>query len=237
MIRSSYGKGRYVANEVDVVMGTVDTFSHVQTDGIVYCHGSGDTATISFEEDNQRNLMFGLARFSTVMAADLGFQTWANDTAITRIGQSITYLESNYGVISPVVLVAGSMGAANALAYTRANPTKVKALALIIPLTDITDIYGRGAGSEIDVAYGGTYSDVTHGPTHNPIRFATSLPSNLPIHLWTSDNDPICVPATADAFVEARPQTERTRLGNYGHSDAAVERASSNVIDWVKSVI
>lgn len=238
MIRTVSGKDQYVAGERHIIFGTERSFVGDQPEGVVFSHGSGDNTLICYQEDIQYDLFAGLARHATVMVADLAFQNWANNTGILRVSQAIDYEEFWYGITVPVTLVGISMGTATALATALAHPTKVKAVAGIIPLTDIADVMTRGAAAEVDAAYGGAYNDVTDGPTHSPVHFAGALNADMPIHLWTAPNDLIVPPATADAFVAARPQTGRTVLPvlPVGHSDASVAAAVPDVIAWVQSL-
>lgn len=234
MTRTSYGQSRYVAAEFDGVYGEPASFCNAQPNGIIYCHGSGGTAATVYADTNvQRPLINQIAADATVSAADLGGQTFGNNTAITRIGQAVTYLRSTWGQSGPVVLVAGSMGVLGAMSYTLANPTEVAAIAGVIPGLDLADLMLRGAAADINAAYPPGYNDGTDGPTHSPVQFAGSLPAGLPIKLWTSSNDTICVPATADAFVAARPQTERENLGALGHTDAAIVAATASMVAFV----
>lgn len=237
MIRTSVGKDRYAAGEEDIVLGTMRSWNLAQPEGVLFCHGAGDTALQAFAKVLQRETMTALARHATVLVADLGFASFGNATAITRVGQAITYLRSTWGQSGPVVMVGISMGAITALAYTLAHPTEVKACALVIPGLDIADLHTHnvlGVPALIDAAYPPAYSDATDGPTHSPIHFAGSLPANLPIHLWTSSDDNLAVPSTADAFVAARPQTARTDLGALGHTDTAISAARPAVTDFVE---
>lgn len=236
MIRTAFYQGVYAPSqptEYHAIFGTVKSWSGAQPNGIVYCHGSGDTASTAYEDVTQFGLCHKLGRFSTVIMADLGLQTWGNDTAIARIGDAVAHLRT-LGVTGPVGLVAGSMGNANAMAYALAHPDEVGFIAGIIPLTDILDVMGRGASAEVNAAYGGAYSNVTHGPTHNPILLADDLPVDLPIRLWSSPTDLLTPYATAQAFEAARPQTELTDLGNTGHSDASVLEATPSVVSWCR---
>lgn len=236
MTRTSSGLARYTAaSEYDTVFGTVRTWSGKQPNGIVFCHGSGDSARISYDDPVQFDLCSRLAQNATVILADLGLQTWGNDTAITRIGEAIAYLRTSYGVQGKVALVGASMGNANQMAYARANPSQVRAIAGIIPLTDLTDVMTRGAAAEVNAAYGGTYSDVTNGPTHNPIRYASTLPTTMPIRLWSSPTDALVPYQTALDFQTARPQTVLSTLPNYGHSDASVDAAISTVVPFIQA--
>lgn len=204
--------------------------------GIVYCHGSGDNARTILSKAGQRPLIDALAQRYAVVAADLGLQAWGNDTHVQRIGEAITHLRATWGVTGPVILVAGSMGNLGALGYARLHPENVRAIAGIIPALDLADLMLRGAAADINAAYPPAYNDAAMGPTHSPVKYAATLDADLPIRLWTTSNDPICVPATATAFVTARPQTVRTDLGALGHTEAAVAAAQASVLAWLRTI-
>lgn len=233
-VRTEHGTARYVAAEDDIVLGTAATWLHTRAP-LIYCHGAGDTAGSAFHKSGQGPLLKQLARLYTVALCDLGgAQTWGNDTVVTRIGQAKTYLSSSFGATGPVVLVAGSMGTLGALAYTLANPSDVRGVAAVIPALDLNDLVVNnrgGSAAAINTAYGGSYSDVTHGPTHSPVQFAASLPA-IPISLWTASDDAVCVPSTADAFVTARPSTSRSSVGALGHTEAAITAATTGVVTF-----
>lgn len=235
MIRSSFALGRYAAAEYDAVFGTARSFVGDQPSGVVFCHGSGENAASTIDANVPRALCSGIARHATVHAGDLGGQTWGNDTGIARVVSAGASVHTLWGAIGPVGLVAASMGFATACAYALANPDEVAWIAGVIPLTDIQDIMGRGAAAEVDAAYGGAYSNITDGPTHNPVLLAPGLPADLPVHIWTAPDDPLCVPATADAFIAARPQTGRTILSpGQAHTMAAVAEATPAMVEWAK---
>jgi pimeloyl-ACP methyl ester carboxylesterase len=234
-IRTQYAIGEYAALETSIVLAEHQAW----TDGgtpLVFCHGSGDIASTVYDDDVQRSLVRQMGNMFVVGVGDLGYQTWGNDTAITRVEEMRTYLDTDWNSDGPIVLVGISMGALSALAYTLANPDRVQAVAIIIPALDINDLVvnNRGGGAaEINAAYGGAYNNGTDGPDHNPVVFAADLPEDLPIFLFTSSDDPLAVPATADAFMAARPQTTRLNIGALGHSDAAVAAAIPYVLSAI----
>lgn len=204
---------------------------------LIYCHGSGETAqtasAASAAKAGQWAILTALAQHYFVIAADLGLQAWGNDAHVARIDEARLYLES-LGASGPVTLVGGSMGNLGAMGYLRQYPTRVRKLAGVIPCVDLAAVYPL-ASADIDAAYGGAYNDAVHGPTHSPVQYAATLAPTTPIHLFTSSNDPVCYPSTADAFVAARPATERTDLGALGHGETAAGAAAAPMLDWLLS--
>jgi|GEM_PF-6265817 len=224
---TSMALGRATTGETDIIWDR-NVYPGRSTKSVIFFHGSGDTATTVYTKPDFQNLCRLIAYSHRTLAADFGGQTFGNDTAITRGHEAVTWLQAN-GSTGTVGIVAASMGMANALAYTLAHPENVACVAGIIPLLDLASIIPLGYGDDLDAAYPPTYDDGIDGPAHSPIHFAASLPVDLPIGLWTSSNDDLALPATATAYVAARPQTERTDLGALGHTGTAVTAAAAGV--------
>ncbi|KRB73085.1 hypothetical protein ASE01_20125 [Nocardioides sp. Root190] len=208
---------------------------------LVYCHGSGGSATGLLTTPLERAFVDALAQRNPVIAADLALQAWGSDRHVQAIGEAIAYAESllitPFGPAGKIFIVAGSMGNLGGLGYVLAHPEKVRAYAGLIPALDLASLNTMPPiPSEIAVAYGAPYNDATMGPTHSPVRYAAALDPDVPIRLWTASNDTICLPSTATAFVAARPQTERVDLGPLGHTAAAVAAAQPSILSWLRTV-
>ena len=236
MTRTSLAFSRYQANEYDYIAAPLRGWLQKEPKLTLYLHGSGSNAQEVAGGAYERDLVLSLATDHVVHAGDYGYETWGNDTAIARIHSAITYMRANWGVSGPVVLICASMGAANAFAYTLAHPENVKAVAAVVPLVDLADIYQRGAAAQLNAAYGGSYNDAVDGPTHSPIQFAAELPADLPVHLWSVPNDPLTPAETAQAFVTARPQTQFSMLPDVPHGAIAVDAAKNDVLQFIRSL-
>ncbi len=229
-VRTSVGQARYVTEEWDAVFRTTSLPS---TTPLVWCHGNYGTAVGDY--GNFYFSLRALAQRHTVIAADLGFNTFGNATGVTRVGQAIDYLASSWGTSGPAVLVGASMGGQVALNFAVRYPERVAAVVGIIPALSLSTQPGNPAADEIDLAFPPAYDagnpdHLAHDATH----FAPDLPAELPIHLWTSSDDPVCIPAFTDAFLAARPQTLHTSIGAQGHGgvDIAVPLAA----DWLRGL-
>lgn len=241
MSRTSYAQGRIspvnAPSEYDVVWTTPTMLDRPSsTDGVLYFHGSGNTADTVFNETIQHDLLDKISKHSVVIHADFGLQAWGNLLATKIAKDAMDYGEANLGVTGKWTLVGGSMGNANQFATALAYPNRIKGIAGMIPLIDIVDIMGRGAASSVNLAYPPAYNDATDGPNHNPIHMASTLPASMPIHLWCSDDDPLVPISIAVNFVSLRPQTSITHLGNLGHTNAAIGAAAPDVIKFVRSL-
>lgn len=236
MTRTSLSYGRYHASEYDYIAAPMRGWLRKEPNLALYLHGSGSNAQEVAGGSYERDLILNLATDHVVHVGDYGYETWGNDTGIARIHTAITYMRANWGVSGPVVLVCASMGATNAFAYTLAHPENVKAVAAVIPLVDLNDIYNRGFSAQLNAAYGGSYNDAVDGPTHSPIQFADKLPDNLPIHLWSVPDDPLTPAETAQAFVAARPQTGFSMLPAVPHGAIAVDAAKNDVLQFIRSI-
>jgi pimeloyl-ACP methyl ester carboxylesterase len=137
--------------------------------------------------------------------------TWGNDTIQARIEALRSYMGTTYGAtVDEVHIVSGSMGALNALNYARANPTKVRSIALQVPLTDLIDFHDRNVGgwaTEIETAYGGLAAWNTAKSAHNPqdhlSEYASLYSGGMGMKVWYSTDDPYILPAKAQAFASA----------------------------------
>lgn len=204
-------------DEQNIITGGRTSWTGEQPHGVIVCHGSGTVA-----EDTTyslRRMIHALGKHATIHIGDLGFQTWGSDVVIDRIDAAVTRLQSA-GVETPVALLGASMGGCSALNYAHAHPSKVKCVAAVIPLVDLADARANPwlttRWPEIDAIYGAPPAADYTG--HNPVGFATDLPSDMPIHVWSSSDDGLARPATHSAFLAARPQTGFTQLGPVGHS-------------------
>lgn len=234
-LRTTFGPGysAVATSENSFILGSNKAWKGERRP-LVYCHGSGGTAQSATSNVTERALLRALAQDYLVIAADLGLQAWGNDTHSERIGEARSHL-ATYGATGDLTLVAGSMGNLGAFGYFRTHQSDIRAVAGIIPCVDLDSIYALGAAADINIAYD-TYDTNTDGPLHSPVRYASTLDANVPVHLFTASNDTLVLPATATAFVAARPPTLRTNLGALGHSDAAVAASIEPVCNWLKTL-
>jgi hypothetical protein len=140
---------------------------------IICCHGRG-----------QNHLAYGpgLATSDPIMrlveagyvAISLdngGTTSWGNDNAIQTITDAVAYSAAQFGTSTTRVLLFGmSMGSLPALSWAARNASKVAAIALSFPVTDLAAMHSNGAfTAEIDTAYGGSSGYTSALSTHSPI--------------------------------------------------------------------
>jgi len=230
-VKTSTGQGRYVASEWDAVFST----RGAPKPPLVWCHGNHGTALLDYANYNIQ--LRALAQQYTVIVADLGFNAFGNDTHILRIEQAIARLAA-LGATGPVVMWGNSMGGAGALNYAVNNPEDLAAVVTIIPAIDLDyTAYSpaNAAGPYIDAAYPPAFDDTNPDhAAHNPIIFATDIPDTLPVGLWYSSNDPVCLPAKATAFEAARPATDTVNFGAHGHG--GIDVATPLALEWLASL-
>lgn len=239
MTRTSMAVGRIstaAPSETDIIFETMPFSGPRKTDGVLWFHGSGETGRTQYSEDPIKAILDELSESSVVIVADFGLQTWANNTVVARAVEAMNYGEANLGVTGKWTLVGASMGNSSSFATAKANPTRVKGITGVIPLMDIVDIMAKGAVAEVNAAYGGTYSDTTDGPNHNPIKMATTIDPTLPIHLWAAPDDGSAPYSIAQNFVSLRPQTGFTTLPNGGHSIASIANAGPEMVEFVRGL-
>lgn len=167
-------------------------------------------------------------------SADLGGPTtWGNDASVAAIDQLWSLMQARWGVPSDkLLLLAGSMGNLTAFNYLRANPTKVAAIAGILPVVDLAFIHdanpeANADPAEVEAAYGGLAAYQAALPTHSPVIHKAS---GSPSAIWYSTSDPIALPATALQFA-ADVGATATSLGAVGHSFNGLDRTA--VAGWL----
>lgn len=182
-------------------------------------YGTGDPGT---------GLMQALAdRGIPCLSADWGgINTWGNDASIARAGDGFTYLTTTAAGFaqakSDKVVGAGfSMGAEVLLNWAVRNLSKVAALALGIPATNMDEMHDRGvSAAAMETAYGGSVGYEAALATHDPINFAASL-AGIPIKIWygNPDTDAVINPTAVEAFAAAVGSSCQLRsMGSIAHN-------------------
>ncbi|OWB26875.1 alpha/beta hydrolase family protein [Xanthomonas oryzae] len=174
-----------------------------------------------------------VARRSTILSSDLGGNaTWGNDTVISAITVAWNYLKALPGVSTDrVSFLCQSMGATGTIAWAAANPTLVDRIAMMIPVINLLDVRNNSSYQPaIDAAYGGAYSQSTHGAAHDPLTIATAGKlSGIPIQLWYGATDALCKPEFALQFAAAAGNCQLRKM-NGGHAEETVYNMDSDVI-------
>ena len=218
---------------------------------VIYCHGSGGNA---WEPDTSSNLPSFVRQFQAItlagfplLSCDNGLvggsgitssESWGNDNAISRVADAVASAQSLTGMgakSDKVVLMGGSMGGCVAAAYARANPGKVAGLLLLRPVSSLQDFGTRNGFAGINAAYGGTYSDSTHGPTHSAVQFAGQL-TGFPVVIYAASDDAVVAYSTVQTVATASGAT-LTDIAPGGHTDTADARIPAGALAaFVRSV-
>jgi pimeloyl-ACP methyl ester carboxylesterase len=252
---STRGNGQYVASETHVIFyNRLDTLDPNARIGIVFAHGFFANGDFFTKDDPTtgpwRQLVDAIvAKGIPIISTDLGgASTWGNETLVSRLDSSITYLNTITGARTDQVLLMGlSMGGTSVLNWAKnwnstnggdyANLSKVAGIALFAPAVDIIDINdnNRGGLGSIPQAsytsYPGGWD--AHKASANPVNNAAGY-TGVPIRIWYSTDDPVCIPSTQTAFASGSGAT-LTSLGNVGHS--ALGLNVTQVADWLEQFI
>jgi pimeloyl-ACP methyl ester carboxylesterase len=180
------------------------------------------------------------------LAGQMGGDTFANDTAMTRIGQARTYLAAASGCSNAKILLVGaSMGAALALRYAGENPAQVAGVVGIIPLVNIDAIYQAntlGLRAAIGTAWGVVYPAALPANANLTVKAAPMADGVVPSILYYSDADAAINPAdviamanTIDAELVEHDPT------NLGHTEGGINNIGtygdgnwSHMVEWLK---
>lgn len=208
---TSRGVGQYVASEAH----TLAYGRRYKADGTVrpvvyFTGGPGDDRDFltSTASGNQIAPLLAHLNVPVISAAFGGADQWGNDTAQTRIGQAWTFVKSALGTKTDKFVGIGvSKGATALLNYTRANPTNVAALLLIVPAVNLTDIHDNnrsGNAANIEAAYGGAAAWTTAAAAHDPaLNTATHASQAIPTFIIYGDADTTILPSSVTSFASA----------------------------------
>jgi pimeloyl-ACP methyl ester carboxylesterase len=171
---------------------------------IIHCHGYGGT-TLNMMGATYVDDFRAMAQTShPVTTSDQGgISTWANDTAIARVADQITYSSLQFGTRSDrVALIGDSMGALLALNWAWRNPGKPRAVVLRSPVVALEAFYDRNAVFQgaINSAYGGTL-DEAELDSHDPMRNLDLIrPFGDRIAIWYATEDDYVPLSEVEAF-------------------------------------
>lgn len=232
-IVSTRGVGQYAAGEIHTIAHhRLDPLTPNAKSGVVIAHGLLGNGNLTLTEEYVKTLN---DQQIPMIATDLGGPiNWGNEDCVARMDDTISYFNSVAGAKSDNVMFLGaSMGAASILNWVRnwqntaagsgndfANVPKVAAIGLLAPALNMEDIYDNdrgGLAGSIDSAYSGyTGGWATQAATANSANYAANF-SGIPIRIWYSTDDPICLASEMTAFAAASGAT-LTSVGAQGHA-------------------
>lgn len=229
-----YGVGDVTASEAFVLQRPTN-YQATPKRGILYVHGVeagsnlGSCAQYRLFAERTRLITSLTAAGFVVLSCDLGgVSTWGNSTVISRITDAYTYLLTQNVLPSKVSIFCNSMGMVSSMAWAAANLSKVAAVASVLPICDLTDVWTNnraGLTASINGAYSGAYSEATYGAAHNPQTMAAAGSyASLPIQLWYGDVDVTAIPATVTTFVSTVNSASCTATSIPGaHAESTVD--------------
>lgn len=220
--------------------------------GIVVPHGHGGDATQASQGRSFWTHPSALADAGfAVMSVDMGGASWMANSAMDAITAAYNDLMGLGCTGRKIGFMPWSMGCGSALVWAKQNPTKVAAMWLWSPVTDLdwihatagyTPAYSTGgitpAGgwpAEVDTAYGGNYA--ANAPGHK-IRDEYATWANLcPIVVAHATDDPVLPIGASQAFVAGAASpfvTMRTPATTGGHQGAILQVPSSEVVTFFR---
>lgn len=239
MFWSSSSNGVVAANRDAILMRDRDNLVANATP-VIYCHHATGTArtplpsaAFSAGTVTDKSLAVMAERLTVlghpVAASDQVSPTsWGVDAAQAEVTQLLIMLNQKFGTNPNRVLLLGdSMGTVLALNWARANPTKVAAIALLLPIPDLayahSDPQGNVLSTAINTAYGSLAAYQAAEPTHNPSRFPAAY-KDMHIRFFSCSDDPVGSAQEVNDFVaEVQAQggsgsIAHQSMGAHGHT-------------------
>lgn len=202
--------------------------------GVIHCHGYTGRATsylsAAFKREPRALARAGFWNFCADLAGDPFGAPLGDDAMDDADAELGLYTEPD----SLVSLVCGSMGALTGLNWYRLNPLAVSAIALIIPALDLEDLHdnrGLDAAIEAPNAFGSEAAYLAAIAERSPIENAADF-QDVPIRIYYSSDDPICLPVICEAFAEAT-NAELVSLGAIGHNATTLD--ARDIVSFIRS--
>lgn len=223
--KSFTGRGNVNAGEYDFVLKPNNPRS--QNVGVLMFHGSGHPYAMHDTAQPYSNILAGLIANAgiPIVSAEFGGQAWGNPSAVSLGDAAITRMNAICGTrTDKVIVMGGSMGGYTALRYAKMNPTKVLAVAGLVPLTNMTYFYSNIGGTTDDEIAGAWGVSVgTTLPSASQIQeVAATAFTGIPIKLWYSGSDAIIRPIDTTNFASSAPTATAVNVGSNGHSDKTI---------------
>lgn len=220
MVATHHGSGHGATGAYMSGCGWLDKLEGTQRGIIMVPGGGGKEWSWQLDSPTNPNIVTALMsrlcdgpyrrRFVSI-ASDW---TWGNDTIIERIGAARATAIASHGFEEKVHLIGVSMGGCCSLEYAKRNPSHVASITLIIPVLDQQDIYDNGRVDPYGTitppedAFGGNRPPSSHVPARN-----ASIYTGMPVAIWYSNNDSVCVPEVTEPF-GANAGAELNNLGD-----------------------
>lgn len=220
-------KGLITPNEWQIVSQPLDRGLIPDRYPMITGHGAGGDYSVAGNYGNQAIVPKVLTTKGVIdITADYGGpSTWANDKSMSAMTDAYNYLQnSTEAKKGKVLLRGGSMAGLQALVWAAANPTKVAAICIDLPVLDLEEIWWADFGgykASINAAYTGGYK-VELSPTKSPLRMAQAgvfYDLNIPMLIHYGTTDALCLPAKAEEFVSLIPSAVGVAVTG-GHADA-----------------
>lgn len=227
-VLARYTKGLIDSGEYAAVM-LPDDWAGDGTKGVVaYCGGVGAGAMNVLGAFNRYDIVEAgypvvstdLGDTPTTFTGTNGPGVWGSDVAVLKLADLLGWVTSELGAAEDGhVLLGGSHGAASALRLAHDAPLSIAGVACFIGAIDTEDIRVNNRGgyaTSIGAAIGSPVPDAK-----NPARLAVTWPTSVPVRLWYSTTDSICVQATQTAFNADAPvgaDVDAISFGDHGHT-------------------
>jgi hypothetical protein len=218
--------GRVAPGEVDQVWAPRSPRSG--TCGVILCHGAGNPSEFIDLTTQPSSVILAAALASAgipCISGEFGGNTWANNTALSRVDAAWTVLQGLYPTMRTDKLCLGgfSMGGATVARYSQTYPAKVAAVVGLIPLWDLVAFYTTNVGgfaSEVAVAWGTTSPNPL--PSAADVAGNASAAAGIPTLAGYSTADQFITPSWVTSYVAAVGGTAIVTDTTAGHADAAV---------------
>lgn len=168
------------------------------------------------------------------ITSDFYLNSWAKDLTMTAITNAWNTLKAAFPLMrtDKVCLIGGSMGGGSCARWSQLNAASTACVVGLIPAYDIKYEYDNipALVAPIETAWG--FTGAANFPAAANNRANVAAATGVPILTFYAGNDTTVPPAGVTGYHDAAGGllTNRTNVGNLGHTDAAIAAASPTTI-------
>lgn len=193
--------------------------------GIVFCHAANNNETEPRTLDGTIANVYALIDKIVeagypVISCYLGGNLWGNAAGIALVENAVNRMQTAMGAHpTRIGLIGRSMGHLYAMNWAAQHRSETDFVLATMGVCDLNDIHGNATYTAmIDAAYGGSYSNTTHGPTYNPFINTEAKYTGLKWQGWVGVDDDSTPAPVAQALASRIGPTAEINVVAGGHN-------------------
>lgn len=196
---STWSRFTSAVGESSVEIYPKDWVGDASRPGIVFCHAANNVETEC--RDLTGNIANVYALVDKIVDAGYpviscynGGNRWGNGNGIDDVERAVNYMQTTMGAHpTKIGFITRSMGHLYAMNWIASSAARKAETSFVLSLMGVCNLAAIHADPDytdlVNAAYGGAYSDTTHGPTYNPAVNTAAKYAGLNWQGWSGNSD------------------------------------------------